>query len=202
MYNFIKKIILVGLITISFTLFSQSNDNWELSLSKHGVEVYTRKTDGHAVKEFKAIADVNLSAEEVKNLLINPETYPDWMNSVKEAYLIKKENGLYYIYSRIEVPWPFDDRDEISTTEFVEDSVSGDILCKINILENYGDEKKGLVRIKDGYGKWILKNNENGGCNVTFQFYADPGGSLPKSLINMFIESSPYKTLTALKKMK
>jgi len=201
-YKFIKKIIVIGLIAISFSSFSQSEDNWELALSKNGVEIYTRKTDGHVIKEFKAITDVNLSAGEVRDLLANPETYPDWMNSVKEAHLIKKENGLYYIYSRIDVPWPFDDRDEISTTEFVEDSVSGDILCKINILEDYGNEKKGLVRIKEGYGKWILKNNEDGGCKVTFQFYADPGGHLPKNIVNMFIENSPYKTLLALKKMK
>ena len=202
-FNAVKLPILMifaGLLVYAACVQAQ-NEEWEFKKSKNGIDVYTRSILGKKVKEFKAVTVVNTKKENILKNLLTPETYSEWMDGIESAKLIKRVGDTYYIYSRLKFPWPFDDREEFTTTEIIKDTTGTKILCKINILKDFGNSTEGLVRIIDGYGSWLLEDGGNGKTKVVFRFYADPAGNLPKSIVNMFIEDSPYNTLLSLKKM-
>jgi hypothetical protein len=201
----IINIVLLILFTVSIMYGQNENsesNEWKLSFSKNDVKVFTRLHDNSKVKEFKAVTTVKASVENILNIVLDASNYPKWMDNVTEAALLKKEGrNKYIIYSRVKIPWPFNDRDQITETVVERDSVSGSVICKVEILPDLKNKDKNVVRITVGNGYWLLEPLSGGVTGVTYSFYADPGGNLPAGIINMFIEDSPYKTLLGLKEI-
>ena len=195
------------MILLPFLSISQADDGWNLALSKNGIEVYTRKPDNLKMKEFRAEANIKAKPEKILEMILDAENYKNWMANVQDGRILKKEDeNTYYIYSSVDMPWPFDDRYEISKTEVVSDSLPGTIFCNVTIEkgdagEAITKENEGMVRIVNGFGYWKLTDDGKGVTHVVYSFYADPGGNLPAGVVNMFVEKSPYKTLSNLKKI-
>jgi hypothetical protein len=57
------------------------------------------------------------------------------------------------------------------------------------------------LRIEISQGSWIFKKIDDNRVEVIHQFMSDPGGNIPKWIVNMFIVSGPYKTLENLKEI-
>ncbi len=203
--TFNKSLLILAFIFSTTLVFAQTDEGWNLALSKKGIDVYTRKPANAKMKEFKAETHLNAAPDKILTVILDAENYKNWMANVEEGQLIKKENdSTYLIHSAVGMPWPFDDRYEITRTVVLTDSLPNTIICKVTVLkENIEgfEENENDVRIVDGYGYWRLEDDGNGGTNVIYSFYADPAGNLPKGIVNMFIEESPYKTLLNLKSM-
>jgi hypothetical protein len=193
--------IFVGLLlSFGFLQAQQQKGGWELALSKDGIKVYTRKANNQRIKEFKAITTIQAPIDTILPYLLDVPGYVEWMNAVKEAKMLRKEENVFYSYSVAALPWPFDDRDQVAKTTVEKDTLTGQVVCNIEVMkEGYPEDKK-KVRIKEGFGHWLLKENDSSSTVVEYRFYADPGGNLPEGIVNMFIEESPFKTLKALRK--
>ena len=68
-------------------------------------------------------------------------------------------------------------------------------------MPDYIPEKKNYIRLKEAEGFWQIKEIEENKISLIYQYYGEPGGSLPAWLVNMFIVDGPMDTLTNLKKM-
>ena len=180
--------------------FSQSP--WKLEKNSKGIEVYTRKLEGKDFKEFKATTLVSCSMSSLVDLLEKVEEYPEWQANVASGKLLKRLNPKErFIHYTTDLPWPFDDRDII-------------VYCKKTVYKNgavkyymearpdYMKEDEDYIRIRDGKGYWKFVPKENGQIKVIYHFYGDPAGSLPSSIVNLFIVDGPYETMENLQKIK
>jgi hypothetical protein len=173
--------------------------NWKLEKDKNGIKVFTRVAEGSKFKEYKSETEIEASPEKLLEILLDVEKYPEWMANVDVADILDQEGEEnYYIYSMVNVPWPFEDRDEVTLSEVSKDSGSGTITIRIEILPDYIGETKGVVRIPSGKGLWVFKPLENGKTWVYHQFRGDPGGNIPAWIANMFMVDGPYKTMIGL----
>ncbi len=198
----IKNIALISLLLCSFTAVFGQQDSWHLAKDKNGIRVYTRHVDGTKIKEYKAVASVDAPPEKLLPLITTAANYKQWMSGLKEAKTIRWEgDSVYYTWSRLAIPWPFHDRDEVTHSVIVKDSLHGIYTIKSTIVKGIVPEKEGLVRMTKGHGHWLLQKLPDGKTKVEFQFLADPAGNLPASIVNLFIVDSPYKTLLSLKKL-
>jgi START domain len=59
--------------------------------------------------------------------------------------------------------------------------------------------KSGVVRIANSKGKWVLSPVNKGRVKIVYTLHADPGGSLPAWLINMFVTKGPSQSFRKLK---
>ncbi len=193
---------LISILLCSFTAVFGQQDEWHLAKDKNGIKVYTRQVQGTKIKEYRAITSIDAPPEKLQALLYNTEKYKQWMAGLKEAKTIRWEgDSVYYTWTSLAIPWPFHDRDEVTRSVIVKDSIQGSYMVKSTIIKGIVPEKEGLVRMTKGHGHWLLQKLPDGKTKVEFQFLADPAGNLPASIVNMFIVDSPYKTLMGLKKV-
>ena len=196
MKYFFISIFIVGFFLISFTSHHQGKE-WELKKEAKGISVYTRDVDGSNIKEFKATAKIASSQKTVLDILFDIPSYPKWIEDVKYAEILHvsdKERNLYY---QLSLPWPVKDRDTAMSMKISHQEGKA-VLLELTGKNNLIDEKNDFVRMNSVIGQWLISPIDDNNCEVTYQFIADPEGSLPAWVINIFIVDGPYQTLINL----
>ncbi|HWW39041.1 START domain-containing protein [Pedobacter sp.] len=59
--------------------------------------------------------------------------------------------------------------------------------------------KKGVVRINNSTGKWLIIPESDHHIRVEYTLHVDPGGALPSWLVNLFATEGPLHIFRALK---
>lgn len=186
---------------IPLLIIGQDEDTreWKLKKEKNGIQIHTRLMEGSKFKEYKSRCEVTATPEELVNILMDVESYPDWMAFVIAADILEMDGeNIFYVYSEVKVPWPFDNRDQVTKSVVSKDSVTGVIAVDVSIVPDYLPEKDGIVRLPEGRGAWIFTPLENGKTEAYHQFGGDPGGNIPAWIVNMFLVDGPYKTIMGL----
>lgn len=176
--------------------------NWEVSKQKHGITVYTRETKESSIKEFRAVTKVKASLKSLTALINDPKAGTSlYFQCSKVKALKQKGPTTSYIYSVMDMPWPLSDRDFIAYRTLTQNKKNNAVTLKFKGIPNYMPSKPGMVRMAKLKGYWRLTPGKKGFVNVVYQSIAEPGGSVPDWVVNMFIVDGPYKTLLNLKKL-
>ncbi|MEJ2593806.1 MAG: START domain-containing protein [bacterium] len=205
MIAFVNKSVfslMLSLLIACSTLVGQEDTltDWNLAKDKNGIQVYTRDTENSKFKEYKSVTEMSASPERLLEILLDVEDYTTWMSNVKVAEILDQQGeDNYYIYSEVNVPWPFDNRDQITLSEVIREPSTGSIRIRITILPDYKPEKKGVVRVSSGNGLWAFTPLGNGKTRVYHRFAGDPGGSIPAWVVNIFLVDGPYKNMIGLR---
>ncbi|NQY11360.1 MAG: hypothetical protein HRT71_17825 [Flavobacteriales bacterium] len=175
---------------------------WELARDNDGVKIYTKDSEASSFKAFKLITIIKCSDLAIPyGILKDIEKIPDWVQDVESIEVVKTLGPDHTIeYHKIGVPWPFSDRDMVIETSFVFD---GDISFRKILKQklNFLDEKEDYVRIKLLEGYWLFEKINDNELRLTYEIIADPSGSLPSWVVNLFIVDGPFDTVTNLKKI-
>jgi hypothetical protein len=187
-----------------FTLVGQvpCKSDWLLVKDKNDIMIYSRLCDGTDIKEIRANTSINASMAYIAGLLMDVETFTQWMPNVKSTKILKRisEKEIYY-YIEVKVPWPFTNRDNIMHIKLLEDAETEVVSVVIESDADFIPPKEGLVRIPRARGEWKLTTNEDGSTDVFLEYLANPGGKVPIWVVNFFITDVPFKTLTKLKEV-
>jgi len=203
LYTYIGIILLLysGLVfteNVDALTLADGNE-WELRKDKNGIKVYTRSYANSGILEYKAETTATTEISNLIRVINDVENFPAWVANCESARVIENINDSLRIdYYKTDVPWPLDDRDialEVRTVTNTEKHYE----TIMNAVPKAIPEEEDIVRIKKAKGKWILKKNDKNAIEITYQFYGDPEGNIPSWIINLFIVSGPYKTLSHLK---
>jgi hypothetical protein len=180
----------------------ESSDQWKLKKEKNGITVFTRLMEGSKFKEYKSVCELSATPQQLHDLLLDVKTYTKWMDRVIHAEIVET-NGedVFYVYSEVKVPWPFDNRDQITKSVVKRDTVTGAIAIEVTIIPDYMPEKKGVIRLPSGRGSWVFTPKENGMTEAYHWFGGDPGGNIPAWIMNMFLVEGPYNTMMGMQQM-
>lgn len=184
------------LIAYSLSLPAQTS---KAALNKNGITIYTSKKDNSRIKQYEANMTVNAPLDSVKNILLNFNQLKTWNYKTSVSRLIKKVNDTTFIvYMVNHLGWPLQDRDNVARVSVSnkKDMVRIDICPEKNILK----PQKGIIRVENFKGYWILKRTNNKSTKITQSFYADIDGNIPVWLINSLVTQAPYETFKALRK--
>ncbi len=175
-------------------LFSQNSNDWVFKNEKEGVKVYYRKTS--EIHELKLVTSLKVSLSGLVTLLSEVENYPKWGYKVSESRELKKvsANETYY-YSKLDFPWPLDDRDVVVRSSIVQDPVSRRVTATSISYPDYLPSNKGVIRMRNAKTTWTLVPGQGGWTYVEYFISSDPGGSLPDWLVNMAIDVGPRETI-------
>lgn len=198
------KIISVLVSLILITLFNShvlaQHQSWELAKSGNGIEIFTRERDGGKIKEYKALLVVNSPIHRVEKLLDNVNEYPNWQDNCDYAKVIEKPSAnVQYERYYTDTPWPIADRDLVMKMVKVKKNDGSISYKRISAPDKFPIDKD-FMRIQAAGGEWLLEPLGENQAKLTYQFYADPGGSVPAWLVNSFIVQGPFNTFTNLKK--
>jgi hypothetical protein len=172
-----KKLIFLFLLFANCA-FAQTGDNWELKKNTDGVKIYTREVENSKIKAIKVECALDATLTQLTSVLIDIKNGEDWLYHVSTSYVIKQVSPqeLYY-YSLVEMPWPISNRDFIAHLKVTQDPATKTVSIDAPCLADMVPAKPKIVYV----------------------LHADPGGSLPAWLINLFVTEGPSQSFKKLK---
>jgi hypothetical protein len=199
--SFHYLILILVMFLCSIVANGSAMERWELAKEEDGIKVFLKAVAGSKIKEFKAVTRINSSLDSILAVLYDTDACPKWLHNCKEATRLS-DIGFYeaYIYQVINFPFPVKDRDLILHTVMTQEPESKDVTIKLDSAPDYIPPTKN-VRIKKSTGYYFLKPLPDGTVEVTWQHYTDPGGGVPKWIVNSQLVDTPLKSLENLKKI-
>jgi hypothetical protein len=189
--------ILFMLFLASFV--SKAGTNWELKKDAEGIKVYTADKAGSNVKAIKVLCTLNASPDQLIRYLMNAKAHEQWVYSTKQSYLIKQvSEGHQIYYSEITMPWPLSNRDIVVDFKIVRNP-NNVITVKASAIDGYVAKDKKKVRINFSDVNWTVTPAGANTLNIEYVAQADPGGSIPGWVSNMFITKGPFETFKLLR---
>lgn len=198
----------IGFVMLVFLFFIKPNfaqtafddEGWELAKDKDGIKIYTRQLKGLKLKEFKAFTSICTNVENIIHVLLDIDNYDQWTVNVKNSKLLTiVSEDETYVYSVVNTPWPFANRDVINRINVCWSPTRDTATFVINGIPDYIPEKKGLIRMPVSKGEWHIFQITEEKVNLEYSYAADPAGTIPAWVVNLFIVDGPYKTLLMLK---
>jgi ribosome-associated toxin RatA of RatAB toxin-antitoxin module len=177
------------------------SSDWKLRKDKNGIRVWTRDHKEEGILEYLSKITIETNLETLIDIIQDVDKYPDWTENCETASIKEVLSDSSRIeYMTTKVPWPLEDRDV--AMEFVvvknTDTYFQANLTSVPEAVPLSDD---YLRIEISQGSWIFKKIDDNRVEVIHQFMSDPGGNIPKWIVNMFIVSGPYKTLENLKEI-
>jgi hypothetical protein len=177
-------------------------DGWESVSNDDGIEVWQRPVEGTSLVEFRGKAVLEVGVKTILAVLHDDKRKTEWMQNCVENRIVRAwEVGRRRVYNRIGSEWPFiDDRDVVVETKLEWWADERRILIQAwNVSDDLQPEVDGVVRMPKIVLAWELVVLDAGKTQVTYQVQADPGGSIPKWLVNLASKAIPHHTLANLR---
>ncbi|WP_276133342.1 START domain-containing protein [Polluticoccus soli] len=196
-----KRILL--LVSICYSMVSTAHQhNWELKKQDGALKIYTGTAEVSKVKALKVEYILNASLSTFAATLLDVEGQAAWVYSTKSSSLLKRVNDSEFIaYSEKVMPTPFSNRDLITKVHMHQDPATKVLTINVLGLPNYIPEKDGLVRVPMARARWTLTPISSNQVKVEYIAEAEPGGSIPAWVANLFLLKGPtesFKRLSAI----
>ena len=188
-------------LLVIFPAASQGQADWKLKREKNGISIYVREQADSPLKEYKARAVIAHPIHLVSEFLSDLERHPEWVFRCTDLTIIEDQGEQKAKYhTTYDIPWPIKDRD-LTVEAVITHHAGGKKIESLseNIILDYPVEK-GVIRMP-GYREWVILE-EIDSTNTLFiaEGYADPGGTVPAWLVNMFLVDGIYDSVIKTRK--
>lgn len=188
------------LLINSFDSYS-AQENWEKIFTQDGIDIFKQDVPGTSVLRFKGQGILNQDILSIFAVLFEPDRKKEFIENCEEFQVLRvMDKDTSIAYTRIGSPFVFiSNRDIVMKSKIQFDNNLKTITAFFSEMNNF-DKKvpKGTVRMKTLRGKWVLKSLSDNKTHVTYEVESDPGGLLPKWLVNLASKRLPFKTIKKL----
>lgn len=197
-YSYVVFLIFISSFLNLNQLFAQ--ENWSLSVNREGIQVYTRPIENSKIKAIKVVGNLQATSSQLLAAIMDIQTCNEWVYHSQENVLIKQISPLELIYySRVDVPWPVEDRDYVVHIQVEQHPQTKVITVNSPCIPGYVAQKKNIVRISHSVGKWTITPVANNQVRAEYVLEVDPMGNIPAWLVNLFATKGPLETFRNLK---
>ena len=200
--TYIRHIFFFSLVMlISAPMFGVENP-WYLEREEDNIDVYIARIKGSTVKTFRGVITVDSSLNSVLSVIADASSYPRWLYHCRSAKMIKIVS-YDEVFSHVvtDMPWPFIDRDSVIHSIKTQNVSTGKVTIRISEKPEMIVKIPNTIRISNINGLWELTPLQNGRLKILFQMSVDPGGSIPKWLVNSMLIDIPFYTLRNLRRI-
>ena len=196
-----KKHIVAALLSITSLTATAATDAAKLSLNRNNIKVWTYQTENNPVFQYKAETTFDVPLERAVAVVHDVERTPQWVPYVAKAQLLSRDEkkGEFTLYMLLDLPFPLKVRDLVIKGK-MNKNADGRISVKNNASKNSYPERPNVIRLNQYTGDWTFQRLTNNKVKVMTSGYADLGGSIPLSFVNMFVQQQPYQMLMKMKK--
>lgn len=196
----IKPSTLLTLLLLLLPSISMAASDWSQARNTNGITVWTRETPGYSLREFRAETTVRSTLAGLVTLVMDTDYAADWIYRTQRVDVLQRNDpeATFVVHMVTDFPWPLTDRDAVVAGRIFQ---TGNLTVHIisqSLLDDSYPANPALVRMHDFYGNWTFRPLGDGMVHVIMQGRADPGGTLPHSIVNLLIHETPYQTLRGL----
>ncbi|MEW6056298.1 MAG: START domain-containing protein [Bdellovibrionota bacterium] len=206
-----KKLILILSFT-QFLLFSwlavaapklpAIDKVWEEISNDDGILIHRKEVPDSSLVAFRGEAMVDASLAKVSNILIDTSRKKEWVARIEEAKNVREIS----LFERIEYNhtasgfFAVRDRDFVFNAKGEFDKANRRATFRLKSVEDPLMPETDKVRGWLNESAYILTEVEPGKkTHVVVEIHADPRGSVPKWLVNLFQKSWPRRTLEGIR---
>jgi len=200
----ISKTILIAILLIlpSWKDHLRAQEEWTLRKQEDGIRIYTRTRADSPLKEYRFSAGISAPLDVVFEFLSNVSLHTEWVYNCVGVFILEQIPGEKIIYhTSYDLPWPVSDRDLVAEarTTWEEDSTSVRILTEESAYTF--KLKKDVIRMPDYREDVILERKDGEHTLFRTEGYADPGGSVPAWLTNLFLVDGIFDSVVRIKEL-
>lgn len=197
--TFKRSMVSMNLIIGCLLLLPLFQDEWELRKEKDGIKVFTMESESSPIKSFKAEANFKTTPDRLLKVLKDLPNYPKWIDKCESGIVIEYINDDdYYIHTKIRMPFPVEDRDLVQHV-VIDRNHSKGIYVEIESSPEYISEEESYIRMPYAAGYWLLIPIDEDSTSVEMVSTNDPGGSIPKWIVNAMIVGTPFRMMENLR---
>jgi START domain. len=198
--SIIKRIITFIAFTAT-TIAAHAQGDWKFKKESEGIKIYTKEAPS-GPQLLKAELTVKGTPEKLIAILLDIPGQKDWVYSTKSSSLLKQLGPQELIYyTEKTMPWPVQNRDAVMYLKIQQHPQTGVVTLTSKAMPNHIPAKNGLVRVPASTVSWVVKPTGNNTMHITYEVMADPGGTVPTWVINMFITKGPLETFRKMRKL-
>ncbi|MGM0531706.1 MAG: hypothetical protein ACQER7_10170 [Bacteroidota bacterium] len=197
MHIFLEATLLLMLIAV-FPSVAEDDDPWELRKDRDGIQVYTREREGSGIYMYKVVTAIHKEPEEIFEQLVDFRENLKYMKLVDSlAFLDHRKKERYINYMRFDMPWPVKDREMVMDMRvtFRPDVITLESDDLPDRIQSNGK----MIQIEDFHEEWELRSvPELAETRITVTGWINPGGSIPKWVVNMFSVRTPFRFISGI----
>jgi hypothetical protein len=176
--------------------------NWKLSKDEDGIKVYQSEVKYSKFKSIKVECTLEGTYDKLMAILNDVPNQKNWVYNNKNSSILKRVSASeFYYYSEIHLPWPMTNRDAIVHMKMNKDSLNRFLKISEAGVPGYAPEKSGRVRVPRSDISWYVTMPSAKTISIVYIFDAEPGGSLPAWVVNMFTDKGPYESFKKLSEL-
>ena len=193
------KLVCLFLLSTFITVTAYSQYSWRLSKDKDGIKVYESEIKNSNFKSIKVECVLPGTYDKLMAILSDVSRHKDWVFHSKTSNILKRNSPYdFYYYTETSMPWPMSNRDAVVHLTMNRDSLNRFLKVTATGVPNFIAEKNGKVRVPRSSVNWYVTMQSATSINIVYTFEADPGGSMPAWLVNMFADKGPYESFKKL----
>lgn len=164
-------------------LILMSSGGWDKVSDKDGILIERLLHEG-GLYEIRATVHAPVTPAQFAETLWKHEDYPSFVPYLKSLKTIKTSGNERWNYEQVHMPVVSDRDYTVHLTRGEPDRASGVTQIQFVSANEVGPPPlKDHVRIERIKGSWTIEPAE-GGCDVTYDLFSDPGGGVPLWIIN------------------
>ena len=168
--------------------YKSGTNEWILAEERDGIKIWTLKSPGSRITKIKLHMQLKSRLAGMIKLIEDPTSGPDV--GAKEVNMLEMKidpSGDFSAYyeCKIDLPFPFTDRQSVILILHSQDSVSKRIRMNVLAAPNRLPPDDSFVRPTHMHNIWYLTPLENGLIDIEYYQDSDIGGSVPYFINNI-----------------
>ncbi|MBS1620126.1 MAG: lipid-binding protein [Bacteroidetes bacterium] len=181
------------------SLKSSSQYVWKQEKDKDGIKVYIASREGSKFRAVKVECTLKGTYAKLFSILSDVTNQKNWVYNSKSSYLISRVSPAEIVYyTETHLPWPMNNRDAVIRLRFHTDSLPEFLTITGTGEPTYIPEKTGKVRVPHFKANWKVTMPAGNSIRLIYIAEADPGGSIPAWIANMFVDKGPFESFKKL----
>ncbi|WP_026232066.1 SRPBCC family protein [Neolewinella persica] len=177
---------------------AQEEQGFVLQTDEDGVFVWVRPESNDDLTVRVAIT-ARASVSEVRKVIDHASAYPRWVHRCEEAYVLPGGTPkAYSYYSRVNLPFPFSDREVVGAITQSVDVNTGVFTRIIKSTPTALPMNKGIQRVETYDSTWKVEPLSDNKVAITCTVRTAAGSGLPNWLRHEIMTGGPVKTMKGL----
>lgn len=176
---------------------------WEEIHHDELVTVYKKDVQGSDVLAVKGVGTLNAPFAKVLNVVLDAPRRSQWMEQVQDVQVLRVVSPTERIaYWHLSPPWPIRDRDLIIRETVEVDRAAKRITLRMKSIEDpTHPERSDRVRAVLFDASFVATPVDGGARTAMIaESHADPKGSIPKWVVNIYQKDMPTKSIRRMLK--
>lgn len=188
----------LALMLIALTSWGQE---WRPEKGEGGVQLWTQPRPS---SPFLAVRlEMRVKADPMALLAVLRDTarHREWLPSSREVRLLAKsgpDDDL--VYTRLQSPWPVQDRELITRSHLIRRADCG-LTLEVWAEPDALAPRPGLYRIRESAGRWEALPQRDGSTLIRLESYTNPGSHLPGWLVNPMTIKAALGSFQAIRRL-